>query len=59
VVFVGPTRSDPELPARTERVLFTAEEFVIPTPVRASTATKLIKTTLWDRINLISKRDFA
>jgi hypothetical protein len=42
-----------------ERVLFTAEDFEIPNPPRASIATNVIKRSLWEMINLNSKRDFA
>jgi hypothetical protein len=43
----------------TERVLFTAEEFEIPTPPNTSTATKVISRNLCERVSLNSKRDFA
>jgi hypothetical protein len=48
-----------ELPAMTERVLITAEEFEIPTPANMSIANKAINMTLWDRRTLNSKREFA
>jgi hypothetical protein len=43
----------------TERVLITAEEFEIPTPANTSIATNVINRTLWERINLNSKRELA
>jgi hypothetical protein len=48
-----------ELPAMTERVLITAEEFEIPTPANTSIVIKVIAMTLWDRKNLNSKPEFA
>jgi hypothetical protein len=43
----------------TERVLFTAEEFEIPTPASTSIATNVISRNRWDSVNLNSKPDFA
>ena len=51
--------ANPELPVMTESVLFTAEDLEIPTPAKASIATRVIKRTLWERINLNSKRELA
>jgi hypothetical protein len=48
-----------ELPAITESVLFTAEECESPTPASTSIATNVINRTLWELINLNSKRELA
>jgi hypothetical protein len=55
--FVAPAGS--ELPAMTERVFLTAEEFEIPTPAKTSSATTVIKRTLWERMSVNSKLDVA
>jgi len=48
-----------ELPVMTESVLLTAEDLEIPIPAKASMATNVINRTLWELINLNSKRELA
>jgi len=43
----------------TERVLFTAEEFEIPTPANTSMATAVKNRILWERMDLNRMLDFA
>ena len=48
-----------ELPVMTESVLLTAEDLEIPIPAKASMATNAINRTLWELIDLNSKRELA
>jgi len=43
----------------TESVLLTAEDLDIPIPAKPSMATNVINRTLWELINLNSKRGLA
>lgn len=55
--FADATGSD--LPATTEKVLLTADEFEIATAPTTNITIKVINMTRWDRDDLKSKGDFA